>query len=122
MSDSGLELYIPWPTFNGLRKDPSVVRHQPQREAYTIAEIFHPGWQYLSKGGRALHARNVHQILGDDVTAPDLVKFVVCWTPGGKRSGGTGQALRLAEHYGVEIIDLAIPESRARVEGFRRAE
>ena len=37
------------------------------------------------------------------------VDMVICWTAGGQRGGGTGQALRIAEHLEVTIFDLAVP-------------
>ncbi len=111
------EIYLPWPKFNGIRTV-LTMRDEPQAEAFPIAARFHPAWDKVSRGGRALHARNVHQVLGPDVTAPLLSRFVVCWTPDARRGGGTGQALRIAEHYNVPIFDLADPASRRRVEDF----
>lgn len=108
------ELYLPWPRFEGRRKT-VVKREEPQPEAYPIAEFFHPAWERCTRGARALHARNVHQVIGYDVEYPALSSFVVCWTPGGKRGGGTGQALRIAEHYNIEILDLAREQDMERV-------
>jgi hypothetical protein len=34
------------------------------------------------------------------------VKFVLCWTPGGKDVGGTAQALRIARHYDIYVCNL----------------
>ncbi len=99
------EIYLPWPKFEGYRF-PTLIR--PQAEAYPIAEYFHPAWAALSRGARSFHARNVHQILGQDVTTPVLSSFVVCWTPEGSGRGGTGQALRIAKYYGLPIFDLAL--------------
>lgn len=114
-----IELYLPWKEFEAaaLRgwEDGIIARTEPQPEAYAIAEQFHPNWAALKRGGRALQARNVHQILGHDVTQPSLSKFVLCWTPGAKGGGGTGQAIRIATHYGVPVFDLANPAVRIRV-------
>lgn len=111
----GSELYLPWPNFEGRT---NVTRARPQREALPIAAQFHPAWDRLSQGAQKLHARNVHQILGPDVTKPVLSRFVVCWTPGGDGGGGTGQALRIARHYGVEIVDAGSSAGLARVKSF----
>jgi len=100
------ELYLPWPRFEGRRKA-VVSLEQPQPEAYSIAEQFHPAWTKCSPAARSLHARNVHQILGADVTRPVLSRFVICWTFRGEGGGGTGQALRIAHHYNIPIFDLA---------------
>lgn len=99
------EIYLPWKGFEGYEAH-QVARTEPQEEAYPIAEQFHPRWAYLKFGAKKLHARNVHQILGRDVTTPVLPSFVVCWTKGGKLQGGTAQALRIAEHYEVPIFNL----------------
>jgi hypothetical protein len=61
--------------------------------------MFHPGWDKLSKGAKMLQARNSHQILGPTLEQDDAVEFVLCWTPGAKGGGGTGQATRIA-HVG----------------------
>jgi hypothetical protein len=114
---SGLEVYLPWPGFNG-HDDLGVARFEPQLQAFDIASSFHPAWDRCSRGAQALHARNVHQVLGRDVDLADPVKFVVCWTRGGAGGGGTGQALRIARHYHVPIYDLARSDHRTRVESF----
>lgn len=102
------EIYLPWKTFE---KDFSSwikpVRFEPQFEAYEIAEKYHPSWKFLSQGAKKLHARNVHQIYGSDVTNPVYSEFVICWTEGKRHGGGTGQALRIAADLEIQIFDLA---------------
>jgi hypothetical protein len=61
-------------------------------------------------------ARNSFQVLGEDLETP--ATCVICWTPGGKGDGGTGQALRIARHYDVPIIDIGgmpIEEAEAAI-------
>lgn len=103
------EIYLPWPGFNSVRfgvvcGDNAVLR--------TIAEEHHPAWGSCSRGARALHTRNVAQIVGTHPPHSGNSEFVVCWTPGGSGSGGTGQAIRIAQHYDVPVFDLAIPQRR----------
>lgn len=122
-----VEIYLPWPTFNNFSaEDPDddaiVARWKPQPEAHEIAALFHPVWDTLRSSVRCLHARNVHQVLGMDVTKPDLSRFVVCWTKNASGGGGTGQALRIAEHYDVPVFDLASSEARERIERWLEAE
>ncbi len=58
-------------------------------------------------------ARNSHQVLGADLKSP--VDFVICWTPDGCETerqrvwetGGTGQAIALADRWGVPVVNLA---------------
>jgi hypothetical protein len=49
-----------------------------------------------------LHARNVYQILGEDLQSPS--QFVISWTPGGCEIGGTRTALVLAKRRGIPTI------------------
>lgn len=105
LNQGKMEIYLPWQGFNHA---PSlmgyIVHHDP--EAERIASQFHPAWDRCSQGARKLHTRNVFQVAGAELdTASDLV---ICWTKDGKRGGGTGQALRIAEHLNIPIFDLAI--------------
>ena len=61
-----------------------------------------------SHAAQRLHARNCFQILGAKLDTP--VSDVVCWTPNGSGSGGTGQAIRLAEMMNIPVWDLGNPE------------
>ena len=108
VEDVGLtEIYLPWKGFGDWHEH-QVARLEAQPEAWAIAEVYHPRWQYLKHGAKMLHARNVHQILGYDVTEPQLPSFVLCWTKDGKGGGGTGQALRIAKGWEVPIFDLGL--------------
>lgn len=96
------EIYLPWKGFNNHHSPLHIVSN----EALEMAGNLHPAWERCSQGARKLHARNCYQILGQGLNEP--VSFVVCWTVGGRRGGGTGQALRLAEQREIKIYDLAI--------------
>jgi hypothetical protein len=78
--------------------------HDVTDEALELAARFHPKWDRCSEHARLLLARNGFQILGPDLQSPS--KFVVCWTCDGKASGGTGQAMRIADAYGITIYNL----------------
>lgn len=123
------ELYLPWPAFEaGARSSAcgpgQLVLGRPSPAAYELAAQFHPAWSRLTRGVRALHARNCHQILGADLASP--ARFVVCWTPDGsldgrgRNVGGTGQALRIALHYGTSSTSLDPITSGARGASQRR--
>lgn len=75
--------------------------------AYLLAEYFHPKWEAVKGGARPLMARNGHQMLGEKLSNPS--KLVLCWTVDGNATGGTGQAIRLAEHFGVMTVNLKRP-------------
>ena len=105
------EIYLPWNGFNGGHFgvdgaiNPEALGNYKQAMVY--AERFHPAWEKCSRGARALHTRNIYQILGQDLNTP--VKCVICWTKDGKSSGGTGQALRLAEYLEIPVFNLHNP-------------
>lgn len=89
------EVYTP----NSHLNWPSLERH---------ASHFHPNWPAVEKFGpyvKRLHARNSAIILGPSLNSP--VTFIVCWTPGGRIEGGTGQALRIAAHHKIPVYNLA---------------
>jgi hypothetical protein len=68
------------------------------------ASAFHPAWERCNPYARKLHARNMPIVLGCRLDQP--AACVVCWTKGGGATGGTGQALRAAAHYGVPVFNL----------------
>lgn len=104
-----VEIYLPWASFEKQHRSfITPYRNQPQDEAYEIAAQFHPSWNFLKHGAKKLHARNVHQIYGYDVTRPKFPEFVICWTEDGKMKGGTAQALRIAQTHNIRIYNLAI--------------
>ncbi|MGL4800502.1 MAG: hypothetical protein ACRCWY_14070, partial [Cellulosilyticaceae bacterium] len=98
-SNGKKDIFIPWKGFN---KSKSLL-YDITPNHFKIAAFFHPDWDSLKDSVKRLHARNVSQILGQDLDM--LSAFVVCYTPNGKGSGGTGQALRIAKHYKVRIFD-----------------
>lgn len=97
------EILLPWKGFNGRR---GVVCGDDPRLRQIAAEC-HPFWHNCNAHARAFHTRNVAQILGPD---PDSVPsmFVLCWTPSGSGSGGTGQAIRVANLYKIPVFDLGV--------------
>ena len=98
------EIYLPWEGFNGRSsREPGVISGIPEK-AFEIAAQHHPYWRSLKDSVRALMARNVLQVLGQNLTEPVL--FVLCWTPNGSGKGGTGQAIRLANSLGVPVFDM----------------
>ena len=94
------EIYLPWKGFN----DNDSPLFDIPTAAYEMAKHYHPAWNRCSPAARKFHARNCYQILGKDLDLP--TDLVICWTPGGKISGGTGQALRIALDYNININNL----------------
>lgn len=120
------EIYIPFDGFNGYLSGRASTSPRseaffssvrlPTPDAFTLAARFHPTWSKLSAAAKKLMARNGHQVLGRDLNSP--ARFVVCWTPDGATdktttsTGGTGQALRIANAYKIPVWNLAVGEHR----------
>jgi hypothetical protein len=99
-------VFLPWPDFTAHDVHPdAMVFQRPADWTFEVAESVHPAWERCSRGAKALHARNVHQILGLAEDPPS--RFVVCWTPGAETVGGTATAIRLARLNGIEVVNLA---------------
>jgi len=96
------QIFLPYRNFN---KNKSRF-HGSNKAARTIAKKYHPNWAVLGNVGRDFMARNAYQILGADLKT--TTSFVICWTPNGKVTGGTGQALRMAEAFEIPVFNLAI--------------
>lgn len=94
------EIYLPW---QGFRRNSSPL-FGTTREARLLAKQFHPKWEILGARARDFMGRNSYQVLGQTLDTPADV--IICWTPGGKIVGGTGQALRMAEHYEIPVVNL----------------
>lgn len=103
------EIYLPWEGFRGH----SSPLHPPSPRAYEIAETFHPRWDRCDAKARALHARNSHQVLGQDCESP--VDFVCCLTTDGTASGGTGQAMRIAAAHRIPVFNFWSPTAADRL-------
>lgn len=115
-----MEIYIPWPTFNGLVEDQD---HIQVRDVYTIRqaeqklETFKKVHQ-LSDPVRKLHVRNVFQVLGHDLNTP--TKMVLFWArPNHKYPrnvmGGTNTAIRIAKQHNIPTFNLYDDEVRQKV-------
>ena len=99
------EIFLPWRDFNG--NDSPL--YKPTKESFEMAAKYHPNWYRLSIGARRLMARNCHQVLGQDLKTP--VNFIVCWTKDGGATGGTGQAIRMAEDLKIPTYNLFFEDS-----------
>jgi hypothetical protein len=95
------EIFLPWRGFNGSDSPLCEITS----EAYAMAEQFHPAWERCSSAARKFHARNCFQALGATLQSP--CSMIVCWTPDALMTGGTGQALRIAQHNDICIKNLA---------------
>lgn len=103
------EIYLPWPGFNGNKS----VLNQPSEAAMRMAATLHPAWNRLEDPAKKMMARNCHQVLGANLDVP--ADFVICWTADAAQTdsdrssatGGTGQAISLADRYAIPVFNLA---------------
>jgi len=110
-------ILLPFPGFRGHHS----TLNQPPGEAFRIAQAVHPAWGRLGGTAKAMMARNSQQILGPDLSDP--VDFVLCWTPDGaeteadrtRGTGGTGQAIALADRWGIPVFNMAHPDALERL-------
>lgn len=116
------EIWVPWRGFGSIA-GPELL---PSDRHFEAAARLHPAWGRLSQSVRSLHARNVGQVLGDDLQSP--VNFVVCWTADGCEShsertsetGGTGMAISVAtsREATIPVFNLARPDATERLHAF----
>ena len=86
-----------------------------------VSQAHHPAWHSLNGYVKKLMGRNALIVLGDDLKTN--VSFVVCWTPDGvitgpetsTKTGGTGQAIRIAYHHQIPVFNLKRDEHLERV-------
>lgn len=120
-----IEISLPWEGFNGGRSSPGYNSFRTE-EAALIASKFHPVFSRLDRKSKMLMSRNSNQILGRNLTPEEHVKFVMCYTSDqaykssmcSSKSGGTGQAIRLADTYGKPIFNISFPEHYSRIESY----
>lgn len=82
-------------------------------KAIEIFRRYHPAPEKVSGLAVDLLARDSYQVL--DETLDNPVDAVVCWTPDGGATGGTGQALRIAADYDIDIFNLFFDDAIIRL-------
>lgn len=112
----------------GRKPKPNTIVVPPTNPVYDqarkIASIVHPAWNFLPEPYRELHARNVFQVMGKEISEP--VEFLICWTPDGaeranqttKKTGGTGTAIKVADRFGVPVFNLKREDALIRLGEF----
>lgn len=110
-ANGACEIFVPWSGFpNGsdLRMRPAYVfdRLDAGQQAAAKASVakYHPAPDRLSPGAMKLMARNYCQMHGPKTDSP-ATDLVVCYTKDGRASGGTGQAIRMAEDAGITVLN-----------------
>lgn len=83
-------------------------------ESINMASQFHPAWDKCNDYARKLHGRNALIIMGDDLSSP--VDLVVCYTNLGQLIGGTALGIRIANYYGIPVLNMGIPSHLERIQ------
>lgn len=113
------EIYIPWKGFNGWEVAdrgimiPKLGSHWG--EAVELAKQFHPAWDNCSDGAKALHTRNIFQVMGRDLKTPS--SFLLCYSvpKGNSISGGTRTAWEYAKDRGIPCYNLFHEDVQERI-------
>lgn len=110
------QIFLPVPRWRGSDSPwhPETIDPGIWRRARMIAADAHPAFAGLSPFVQALHTRSVFQVLGPGLNANS--EFMLCWTADGAASGGTGQAIRIAQAHGVPVYNLQRQRERAHIE------
>lgn len=105
------EIFLPWKGFRNncpLSLHPGTVFDDlsgiQKERALASVRRYHPNPAALSKGALKLMARNYCQLFGTGQDSSPS-SFVICYTADGKASGGTGQAIRMAQDASIPVFN-----------------
>lgn len=100
------EIYLPVAGWRGSASElhPEAIGKDCWGRAREITRMFHPAWDRVSEHAERLLVRDTFQVLGQDLQSPS--QFVIAWTEDGAASGGTGQAIRIAEAYEIPVLNI----------------
>jgi len=114
------EIYLPYDGFEKKRQHHTgcydTESFSNYQEARVIAAEFHPVWDRCGEWARKMHTRNVYQVLGMDLNTPS--SCIICWTKNGGLSGGTAQAMRIAQAHNIPIFNLYFEDSMSKLAEF----
>lgn len=112
------QIILPWKNFN-LEYQKQFPQHDYRvfdRSPEVLDSLrFHPNAANLKESVKCMMMRNYRQIRG--LNEPDS-SFVICWTKKGEEKGGTGQALRLANHFKITVYNLGKPDILEKMKRF----
>lgn len=85
--------------------------------AERIARRIHPNWKAMKSGGKALHTRNVFQVLGTALDLPSdiIVYYAKFNAEGNEVTGGTRTAVMLAREHNIPEFNLILPDDIDRL-------
>ena len=117
-----VETYLPWKTFNkdNISLTPKMVR--PNEDAYHTAAYYHKKFKELPNSARAILARDVHVLLGENVKNP--IKLLLCYSSDGAESikeinfkvtGYIGFSIMICDAMGIPVFNLGKKDAVSRL-------
>lgn len=106
------EIYIPYDGFCDRSANEIgvyVIKDHRLLMARDIASEIHPVWRYLSEGDKDLHARDIFQVLGQDVNEDERSKLLVYFCETSQKrvtTGGTATAVNLAKSLNIPCYNI----------------
>lgn len=108
ISETNLEIYIPWKPFNDIE-----TKHYFNTESSKlIAAKFFPAWDKIPDSAKAFLARNMRLLFGDKNNS--CVKALVTWSEDGasrtseisQSTGKSSQIIRAATYYSTPVFNV----------------
>ena len=120
-----VETYLPWKTFNkdNISLTPKMVR--PNEEAYHVAAYYHKKFKELPNSARAILARDVHVLLGENVKNP--IKLLLCYSSDGAESikeinfkvtGYISFSIMICDAMGIPVFNMGKKDALSRLVEF----
>lgn len=115
-----LELHLPWRGFND-RESKFTFN---TKQAFGIAQMFHPSFDGLKPAIQAFLAKNSRLVLGKDLKGPTM--FVVCWSEDGAESskektaktGNVGHVIAIASAMRIPVFNFGKHDAEQRLRTF----
>jgi len=109
LSDSHVEVYIPWKGFNNMESKHSWNTLTSKH----LAQLHFPGWDKIPDSVKALMARNVRMVFGDKNNS--IAMCIITWSKDGaskatevtKDTGRSSFIIKMASSYGFPIVNVA---------------
>jgi hypothetical protein len=114
------QIHLPFNGYNNMRvgnpRYPHYIVPKMDKGVQEIARHHHPKWDTLSDVAKLFMCRNVTILLGEGCNS--YADMVICWTPGGQTTGGTGHGIRIAYGFDIPVFNLALEEDKIRLNSF----
>jgi len=119
---SRCEIYLPWKGFN---KELTAKLNKPTEKAYGYASTFHRAFNKIPPTVRAIVARNVHVLMGDEANTP-LNLFITYTSDGAETkadikyetTGNMSFFINACEDLGIPVFNLKNATAKERIVEF----